>query len=57
MGFIKFKGSLHIFKSIFDGDIPFEDIEKEQTELKWDLDRIKQGEQRDKSEEQKKGNR
>ena len=54
MGFIKFKGSLHIFKSIFDGDIPLEDIEKEQIELKWDLDRTKQGEPRDKSQEQKK---
>ena len=52
--FIKFKDSLHIFKSIHNGDIPLEDIEKEQIELKRDLGRIKQGEPRDKSEEQKK---
>ena len=54
VGFIKFKGSLHIFKSIHNGDIPLEDTEKEQVELKKDLSRIKQGEPRDKSEEQKK---
>ena len=34
--------------------MPLEDIEKEQVELKWDLSRIKQGDPRDKSEEQKK---
>ena len=28
VGFIKFKGPLHIFKSIHNGDIPLEDIEK-----------------------------
>ena len=41
VGFIKFKGPLHLFKSIHNGDIPLEDIEKEQVELKKDLGRIK----------------
>ena len=45
---------MHIFKSIHNGDITLEDIEKEQIELKRDLGRIKQGDPRDKSEEQKK---
>ena len=54
VGFIKFKGPLHIFKGIHNGDIPLEDIEKKQIELKKDLGRIKQGDPRDKSEEQKK---
>ena len=45
---------MHIFKSIHNGDIPLEDIEKEQIELKRDLGRIKQGDPRDKPEEQKK---
>ena len=45
---------MHIFKSIHNGDIPLEDKEKEQIELKKDLGRIKQGDPRDKSEEQKK---
>ena len=35
--FIKFKGPFHIFKSIHNSDIPLEDIEKEQTELKRDF--------------------
>ena len=35
-------------------DTPLEDIEKDQIELKRDLGRIKQGDPRDKSEEQKK---
>ena len=54
VGFIKFKGPLHIFKCIHNGDIPLEDIEKEQIELKKNLGLIKQGDPRDKSEEQKK---
>ena len=41
VGFIKFKGPLHLFKSIHNGDIPSEDIEKEQVELKKDLGCIK----------------
>ena len=48
VGFIKFKGPLHIFKSIHNGDIPLEHIEKEQIELKRDLGCIKQGDPRDK---------
>ena len=45
---------MHVFKSINNGDISLEDIEKEQIELKRDLGRIKQGDPADKSEEQKK---
>ena len=30
VGFIKFKGSLHIFKSIHNGDIPLQSVENEQ---------------------------
>ena len=52
--FIKSKGPLHIFKSIHNGDIPLEDIEKKQVELKRDLGCIKQGDPRDKSKERKK---
>ena len=37
---IKFKGPLHIFKSIYNGDTPLEDIEKEQIQLKRDLGRF-----------------
>ena len=33
IGFIKFKGPLHIFKRIHNGDIPLEDVEEEQKEL------------------------
>ena len=44
---------MHIFKSIYNGNIPLEDTEKEQVELKRDLVRINQGDPRDKSEEQK----
>ena len=54
VGFIEFKGPLHIFESIHNGDIPLEDIEKEQTEIKTDSGPIKQGDPSDKSEEQKK---
>ena len=54
VGFIKFKDPLHIFKSIHHGDIPLEDIENEQIEIKRYLGRINQGDPRDKSEEQKK---
>ena len=54
VGFIKFKGPFHIFKSIHSGYIPLEDLEKEPIELERDLGHIKQGDPRDKSEEQKK---
>ena len=43
VGFIEFKGPLHIFKSIHNGDIPLEHIEKKQIELKRDSGRIKTG--------------
>ena len=49
-----FKGPLHTFKSIYNGDIALEDVEKEQIELKKDLGRIKQGDPKDKLPEQKK---
>ena len=45
---------MHIFKSIYNCDTPLEDIEKKQIELKRDLGRIKQGDPRYKSEEEKK---
>ena len=45
---------MHTFKSIHNGDIALEDVEKEQIELKRDLGRIKQGDPKDKSQEQKK---
>ena len=43
INFIQFKGPLHIFKSIHNGDKDIDNIEKEQIELKRDLGRIKQG--------------
>ena len=43
---------MHLFKSIYNGDIFLEDVEKEQTEK--DLGRIKQGNPKDKSSKQKK---
>ena len=43
---------MHIFKSIHNGDKDLEDVEEEQKELKRDLGRIKQGDPRNKSEEQ-----
>ena len=45
---------MHIFKSIYNGDISLENVEKEQIELKKDLSRIKQGDPKNKSPEQKK---
>ena len=33
ISFFKFKGPLPVFKSISNGDIPLEDVEKEQKEL------------------------
>ena len=56
VGFTNFKGPLYIFKSIHNGDIFLEEREEEQIKVKRDLGRIKQGEPRDKSKEQK-GNR
>ena len=34
VSFSKFKGPMHIFKYIYNGDIALEDIEKEQIDLK-----------------------
>ena len=45
---------MHIFKSIYKGSMTLEDIEKKQIELKRALGRIKQGDSKDKSQEQKK---
>ena len=45
---------MHTFKSIYKGSIILEDVEKKQIELKKDLGRIKQGDPKDKSPEQKK---
>ena len=41
--FIGYKGPMHIFKSIHNGDISLEDVEKEQIKFKKDLPHIKQG--------------
>ena len=54
ISFSKFKGLLRTFKSIHNGDIPLEDIEKEQIELKRDLGRIKQEDPKNKSQQQEK---
>ena len=48
----KFKGPMHIFKNIYNGDITFEDVEKEQIGLKKDLSCIKQGDPKGKPPEQ-----
>ena len=50
--FIGFKGPLHIFKSIHDGDITLEDAEKDKIKLKSDLGHIRQGNPENRSEEQ-----
>ena len=44
---------MHILKSIYKGGITIEDVVKEQIELGKDLGRIKQGDPKDKSPEQK----
>ena len=46
---IEFKGPNYIFKSIHNGDIALEDVEKEQLKLKSDLNRINQGPKYNKS--------
>ena len=48
----KFKGPLHIFKGIHNGDKDTENIEKKQIKLKRDLGRIKQGDPRNRSQKQ-----
>ena len=52
MDFIVFKGPLHIFKSIYDGDITLEDVEKDKIKLKSDLGHIRQENPKNRSEEQ-----
>ena len=52
--FIGFKGPLHIFKSIYNGDKALEDVEKEQKNLESELGRIKQGNPKSRSKEQSK---
>ena len=42
ISFSKFKGPMHTFKSIYNGHITLEDVEKKQTELKRYLGRINQ---------------
>ena len=49
---IGFKGTLNIFKSVYDGNITLENVEKDQTKLRSDLGHMKQGNQKNKSEEQ-----
>ena len=49
--FIGFKGPLHTFKDIHDGDIPLED-EKDQIKFKSYLGHIRQGNPKNRSEEQ-----
>ena len=45
---------MHIFKSVHNGIVTLEEIEKEQIELKRDLGYIKQGYPKNRSKEQKK---
>ena len=45
---------MHIFENIYKGCITLEDVEKEKIELRKDLARMKQGDLKDKSSEQKK---
>ena len=52
ISFIGFKGPLHIFKSIYNGNIALKDVEKDQKSLKSDLGQIKQGHKKYKSLEQ-----
>ena len=52
MDFIGFKGPLHIFKSIYNGNITLEDLEKDQIKLKSDLGHIRHGNPKNSSEEE-----
>ena len=52
ISFFKFKGPMHIFKSIHNGNATLVDLEKEQIELKRDLGHIKQGYPKNRSKEQ-----
>ena len=53
VSFSKFKGPMHIFKSIYKGDITLENVEKEQIAYKKNLCRINQRDPKNKSPEQK----
>ena len=50
--FIGFKGPQHTFKGIYNGNITLEDVEKDQIKLKSDLRHIKEGNPKNRSEEQ-----
>ena len=50
--FIDFKGHLHIFKSIYNGDVALEYVEKDKKKLKSDLGQIRQGPKEYKSDKQ-----
>ena len=52
ISFIEFKGPNHIFKSIKNGDIALENVEKEQMKLKSNLNPINQGPKYNKSLQQ-----
>ena len=52
IAFIGFKGPLHSFKSIYNGNITLEDVEKDQIKLKSDLGHIRQGNPKNRSQEQ-----
>ena len=54
VSFSNFKDPMRIYKSIYKGYKTLEDVGKEQIGLRKDLGRIKQGELKDKSPEQKK---
>ena len=49
--FFEYRGAMHIFKRIHNGDISLEDIEKEQIKFKRDLTNIKQGNPKNRSKE------
>ena len=50
--FISFKGPLHIFKSIYSGDLALEDVEEDQRKLITKLVEIKMGNPRNTSKEE-----
>ena len=52
INFIGFKGPLHIFRSIYKGNIASEDVEKEQKKLESKLGALKQGNPKNRSKEQ-----
>ena len=54
INFSNFKGPMHIFKDIHNGDILLEDVEKDQIKLKSIFNHIRQGNSKKRAEEQKK---